>query len=129
MPRAKRVVYLRNPSNPAAQQLLEEVQKAARALGLRVDILNARNIPEIDAVGTSWVLSVANGLMSYGPSLKQAMRRVAVYVDKILHGARPSDLPIEQVSKVELVIDLRVARAQGLEIPQDLLLRADEVIR
>lgn len=52
-----------------------------------------------------------------------------VYVDNILHGALPSDLPIEQVSRLELVIDLRVARAQGLEIPQELLLRADEVIR
>jgi putative ABC transport system substrate-binding protein len=69
------------------------------------------------------------GLVSYGPSLKEAGRMSAVYVDKILRGAKPGDLPIEQVSKLELVIDLRVARAQGIKVPEELLYRADEVIR
>ena len=68
-------------------------------------------------------------LMSYGPDLRGAGRKMAVYVVKILKGAKPSDLPIEQISGYELVIDLRVARELGIKVPQDLLLRADEVIR
>ena len=68
-------------------------------------------------------------LMSYGANVTEGARKVAVYVDKILKGAKPSELPIEQMSKYELVIDLRVARAMGIHVPQELLLRADEVIR
>ena len=67
--------------------------------------------------------------MSYGPDSKEIGRKVAVYVDKILKGAKPADLPIEQISKYELVVNLRVARELGIKMPQDLLLRADEVIR
>ena len=67
--------------------------------------------------------------MSYGPSLKRAMHLVAGYVDKILKGAKPADLPVEQLSKYELIIDLRVAHELGLDVPQTLLLRAEEVIR
>ncbi len=68
-------------------------------------------------------------LMSYGPDPKDLMRRGAYYVDRILKGAKPADLPIEQASKVDLVIDLRVARETGIKVPQELLYRADEVIR
>ena len=68
-------------------------------------------------------------LMSYGSDPKELMRRGAYFVDRILKGAKPADLPIEQVSKVELVIDLRVAREQGIKVPQELLYRADEVMR
>jgi putative ABC transport system substrate-binding protein len=71
----------------------------------------------------------ASVLMSYGANLKETGRQMAGYVDRILRGAKPGELPIEQMSKYELVIDLRVARAMGLKVPQDLLLRADEVIR
>ena len=98
-------------------------------LGNRAKIARTLRETRLPAIFPATEYHDAGVLMSYGPSLKQAMRRVAVYVDKILRGAKPADLPIEKVSKVELVIDLRVARAQGLEIPQDLLLRADEVIR
>lgn len=68
-------------------------------------------------------------LMSYGPDLKEAGRKMAGYVDRILKGARPADLPIEQIAKYELVIDLRIAQELGLKVPQDVLLRADEVMR
>jgi len=67
--------------------------------------------------------------MSYGPDSRELTRRGAYFVGNILRGAKPSDLPIEQVSKVDLVIDLRVAREMGIKVPQELLYRADEVIR
>jgi putative ABC transport system substrate-binding protein len=73
-----------------------------------------------------WVESA--GLMSYGPDLQDLFRRAADYVDKILRGAKPADLPVEQPTKFDLVVNLTTAKALGLTIPESFLVRADEVI-
>ena len=70
----------------------------------------------------------AGGLISYGPNIGDQFRRVAVFVDKILRGAKPGDLPVEQATRFEVVINLKTAKALGLTIPPSLLQRADQVI-
>ena len=89
------------------------------------DFAVKQRLPSVYAA-SYWVQ--AGGLLSYGPSFPEIWRRAGVYVDKILKGARPADLPIEQPTKYELVINLKTAKALGLTIPQSLLLRADQVI-
>jgi putative tryptophan/tyrosine transport system substrate-binding protein len=70
----------------------------------------------------------AGGLMSYGPNIQDLWRRAAEYVDKILRGAKPADMPVEQPTKFDLVLNLTTAKVLGLTIPESFLLRADEVI-
>ena len=91
-----------------------------------VELANKSRLPTM-YFSREWV--DAGGLMAYGPNWRDMYRRAATYVDRILRGAKPGDLPIEQPTKFELVVNLKTAKALGLTIPQSVLLRADEVIQ
>jgi putative ABC transport system substrate-binding protein len=90
-----------------------------------VELATKNRLPSISAVRE---YAEAGGLMSYGSSISDNFRRVATYVDKIFKGAKPGDLPVEQPTKFELVINRKTAKALGLTIPQSLLISADKVI-
>jgi putative ABC transport system substrate-binding protein len=110
--RAQALYIMEGPPFSDAQTTLSHVSKA--------------RLPAIHA--TRW-FAEGGGLMSYGANQTDMYRRAAVYVDKILKGAKPSELPIEQPTKFELVVNLKTAKALGITIPQSILVRADEVIR
>jgi putative tryptophan/tyrosine transport system substrate-binding protein len=110
--RAQAVLVLGNPL------FLGERQRVAE-LAIKHRLPTMSNLKEIAEAG---------GLMSYGPDFADLHRRGAVYVDKILRGAKPADLPVQQATKFELVINLKTAKALGLTIPPSLLQRADQVI-
>jgi ABC-type uncharacterized transport system substrate-binding protein len=118
----------------AAFRSLVELQ--ARALlfgdpsyyGLREQIVALAERTEIPAIYEFREFAEAGGLISYGPNLTAIYREIGLYTGKVLNGAKPAELPVQQSTKIELVINLRTAKALGLTIPQSLLARADEVI-
>ena len=161
------IAYLMNPSNPTSTIVSKEAQDAAASLGIKLHVLNARTVEQIDEVFASlaklrpdalvvvgepffdsqrerivalsaryrlagcysWREYVlAGGLLSYGTSLPDSYRQAGVYVGRILKGEKPADLPVMQPTKFELVINLKTAKALGLDVPPTLLARADEVI-
>jgi ABC-type uncharacterized transport system substrate-binding protein len=126
---------IRRPQDIAVA--LEAVKGRAEALYVCQDLLTLGNRLRINTLALGSRLPVmhasrehieAAGLMSYGPNFLDSFRRAGEYVDKILRGAKPANLPVEQPTKFDLVINLITAKTLGLEIPQTLLARADEVI-
>ena len=167
VPGATLIGFLFNPTNPASEPEIRDVQAASGALGLQLQILHASSERDIEtafasfaqqhinailvagdsfflsrrdqliaaaarhAIPTSYQLRefvAAGGLISYGTNLIDAYRLAGVYAGRILKGERPTDLPVQQSVKFELVINLKTAKALGLTVPPSLLAIADEVI-
>jgi putative ABC transport system substrate-binding protein len=143
VPNLSRVAVLGMSNNPGNSLSLKETELAAQALGLRVKYLDVRNSKVIKRKLIVTLAAKARlptiyfesrfvregGLVSYGASLPDLDRRSAAYVDKILRGAKPADLPVEQPTKFEFVINLNAAKQIGLAVSPNVLARADAVIR
>ena len=95
---------------------------------MRSQLIEQANRNRIPVVAYRSQLAEAGALFSYGASLSEQIRRSATYVDKVLRGARPSELPVEQATVFELVVNVKAARALGISIPRPVLLRADRII-
>jgi putative ABC transport system substrate-binding protein len=117
--------------------VLGELKKPTQALFVSSDALLNANREQISALALSRQLptiygyrdgAAAGGLISFGPNYEDLFRRAADFVDKILRGSSPADIPVEQPTKFELVINLKTAKALGLDVPAALLVRADELI-
>jgi putative tryptophan/tyrosine transport system substrate-binding protein len=94
----------------------------------REHIVELATKARLPAIYFNRLYAESGGLLSYGPNISEGYRRAAIFVDKILKGAKPRDLPIERPTSIELVINLKTAKALGLNIPNSLIGRADEVI-
>jgi putative ABC transport system substrate-binding protein len=168
IPGARRIVAVRNPSNPLTLGITEQLEKFAPALRLHILVLDARNADEVarglvpiskrradailfppdfvfrmetervlhavrstglPAIYSESAFAEAGGLVSYGPDQEEYVRIAATLVDKILKGANPGELPVEQVSKLKLSINLKTAREMKINIPQSILTRADEIFQ
>jgi ABC-type uncharacterized transport system substrate-binding protein len=167
-PRLSRVALIYNPDNPGSVMALQETQRWATPLGIRLEphkfrgphdfehvfgaiagkrpdalmttadpLIHSYRARIVDFATKHRLLSMypgrefvdAGGLMFYGGSVPEMYRRAAVYVDRIFKGAKPSNLPVEQPIKFDMVINLKTAKTLGLTIPPSLLLRADQVIQ
>jgi putative tryptophan/tyrosine transport system substrate-binding protein len=168
IPTATTIALLVNPKSPdLSEPQAQELQVAARRMGLQLHVLSASTEQEIDAAFATLVrlragglvigadtlfidraeqlaalalhhrvpaifqypeFTAAGGLMSYGTDLREVLRVAGVYTGRILKGEKPTDLPVQQATKVELIINLKTAKALGLTMPTALLVRADEVI-
>lgn len=132
-----RLLEVRNPNQlPGALSTLPELRADALLVlsdpvlgGQLTRIARAAATYKLPSVYSRREFPAVGGLAAYGPSFEDNWRQAAMYVDKILKGARPAELPVQQPTRFELVFNLKSAKALGLDIPQSLLLRADEVIR
>jgi putative ABC transport system substrate-binding protein len=167
VPKLSHVAVFWNPENPTLLNYLREMEAAAQALGIKLQVLKVRTASDLDetfraiadtrpealrvmgdrlflhnrqrimdfatkqrlpTVPSHPELIGAGGLLSFGPSYPGMHRRAAYFVDRILKGTKPADLPVERPATFELVVNLRAAKAVGLQIPPSLLRRADHVI-
>jgi putative ABC transport system substrate-binding protein len=121
--------------NEAFRGIAKERAQAVIAFPDALIMAHRKEIAEFSATNripsvSGWSeFAEAGGLMTYGPNLFDSFKRVSIFVDKILKGAKPADLPVEQPTKFELVINLKTAKQIGVAIPPNVLARADKVIR
>ncbi len=162
-PGAKLIAVLANAADPFTKTFVEQIQSAARALGLEVPPVMVRGPQDYEAVFAEWVKARVDGvilqpsltsqpaidlalkhrlalaaptltfvqagtLFGYAANTKDLVRKAAIYIDKILGGAKPADLPVEQPTNFELHVNLKTAKAIGVVMPQSALLRADRVV-